>query len=177
MRTAYECSHLGASVLRSVGPMCMSSPPNVPRWAQVSLHSMREHRLCQHHRCSRNDQWRQGTHRAIANGSNCVGHNTKGRHALRDMREEPGRLTRPAIDRCNTSQPPPPPSGGLLLPWLLAGGRICRRYLVNRVLSEQPGLCQIGSPARGRGRETELLKGLCEAGTARKSVGARLVRL
>ena len=43
----------------------------------------------------------------------------------------------------------PPPSGGLLLPWLLTGGHVCRRYLVNRDLSEQPGLCQSGSPLGG----------------------------
>ena len=48
-----------------------------------------------------------------------------------------------------TLQPPPPPNGGLLLPWLLTGGHVCRRYLVNRDLSEQPGLYQSGSPLGG----------------------------
>ena len=52
-------------------------------------------------------------------------------------------------DHCKTPQPPPPPSGGLLLPWLLTGSHVCRRYLVNRNLSEQPGLCQSGSPHGG----------------------------
>ena len=52
-------------------------------------------------------------------------------------------------DRCKTPQPPPPPSGGLLLPWLLTGGYFFRRCLVNRVLSEQPGLRQSGSPLGG----------------------------
>ena len=49
----------------------------------------------------------------------------------------------------NYPQPPPPPSGGLLLPWLLTGGHVCRRYLVNRDLFEQPGICQSGSPLGG----------------------------
>ncbi len=55
----------------------------------------------------------------------------------------------PARDRCITPQPPPPPSGGPLLPWLLTDGHVCRRYLVIRDLSEQPGLCQSGSPLGG----------------------------
>ena len=52
-------------------------------------------------------------------------------------------------DLCKTPQPPPPPSGGLLLPWLLTGGHVCRWYLVNRDLSEQPGICQSGDPLGG----------------------------
>ena len=52
-------------------------------------------------------------------------------------------------DRCKTPQPSPPPSGELLLPWLLTGGHVCRRYQVSRDLSEQPGLCQRESSREG----------------------------
>ena len=48
-----------------------------------------------------------------------------------------------------TPQPPPPPSGGPLRPWPLIDGHVCRRYLVNRDLSEQPGRYPSGSPLGG----------------------------
>ena len=38
---------------------------------------------------------------------------------------------------------------GQLVPWPLAGGHVCRWHLVNRELSEHPGLCQSGSPLGG----------------------------
>ena len=82
--------------------------------------------------------------------------------------------TAPASERGPApSQPPPPPSGGLLLPWLLTSGHVCRRYLVNLDLSEQPGLCQSGSPLGGgdgklscskvsaQPRESRCLQGNC----------------